>query len=377
MTDWFKDAARASEFEETAADEPSAATADGANGDVALPPPEGAPAVERESSRMDLSTVARGELIQPGAAERVQASWGIRGLLVRLGIKMHPGKREQAHLDAERVIRQATWPRAVNVLISNKDGHVGKTTASLLLGGTLARVRGGSTCIFEVTDDSGALEKRAEGSPSRGLGELLEVMEGVRSAGELAGYSAPQTSHAHVIGTVGDRRELTGDDVHSLRTLLDRHHAITVADSGNNRKSSAFCAAVDGADVLVVPVLPTSVAVIDALSILESVHARGAHGQRLAESAVVIVNHDGRPEDAADVRRAREQLAQLVEQIPTIEVMETPYDAHVGKGGEITAGSLTIQSTVAWTKAAAEVTRRLLENVTDDSDRARSMENVE
>ncbi|MCM3662520.1 hypothetical protein M3148_16200 [Georgenia satyanarayanai] len=378
MSDLFRDARRALDFEEP---EESEALVSGevgvlehavseaqpldADADVprAAPSP---PASPPESAAVGLSGTARGELIRPGATERVRARWGWQGFMVRASggvVRLGPGPGEQRFLDDERVIRQATWSRAVNILVGNKTGAVGKTTSSIVLAGVLGRVRGGATAAFEVSDATGALEKRAEGSPTRGMGELVRAAEHVASAGELAGYAAPQTSLAHTIGSVHDRPVLTGQDVRAAREVLDRYYRVTVADSGNNPHSDAFGAAVETADLLVVPTLLSSVAVLDAFDLLDVVSRRGEHGARLAESAVVVINHDGRPEDKDAVRRAREQLARLCEVIPTVDVLEVPYDPHIGRGGEITLGSLSRDSERAWTRVAATATRKLLENV--------------
>lgn len=375
MSELFREARRAAEFEE-----PDESMGGGEVGVLeraaAKHPPPGEAAVPRAapsppasppgSAAMGLSGSARGELILPGATERVRARWGWRGLMVRASgglVRLRPGPVEQRFLDDERVIRQATWSRAVNILVGNKTGAVGKTTSSIVLAGVLGRVRGGATAAFEVADATGALEKRAEGSPARGMGELVRAAEHVASAGELAGYAAPQTSLAHIIGSTQDRPVLTGQDVQAAREVLDRYYRVTVADSGNNPHSDAFAAAVETADVLVVPTLLSSVAVLDAFDLLDVVSRRGAQGARLAESAVVVINHDGRPEDKDAARRAREQLARLCEVIPTVDVLEVPYDAHIGRGGEITLGSLSRDSARAWTRVAATATRKLLENV--------------
>jgi hypothetical protein len=145
---------------------------------------------------------------------------GMRGALSRIGIRMAPGAAEAAELDAkaarlhaEQIIRQATWTRAVSVLVANPKGGTGKTPTALLLGGVLAAVRGGSVAIMEVSDDRGALTFRAEGNPPRGIGELVRDVAGIRTAGQLAGYTAPQTSFASVIGTTGRRERLTRENV--------------------------------------------------------------------------------------------------------------------------------------------------------------------
>jgi hypothetical protein len=72
----------------------------------------------------------------PSAPRR--ATMGLRGLLAELGLPVAPGAREAADLAAtadveERrardamSIRQATWTRAVSILVGNPKGGTGKT----------------------------------------------------------------------------------------------------------------------------------------------------------------------------------------------------------------------------------------------------------
>src|SRR5690606_25634451 len=103
---------------------------------------------------------------------------------------------------ARRVIRQATWTRAVSVLVGNPKGGTGKTPLALVLGGTLAAIRGGDVAIVEVSDDPGALGYRAEGTPRLGLGEFVRDLDDLTTKGQVTGYTAPQTSFASVVGTV-------------------------------------------------------------------------------------------------------------------------------------------------------------------------------
>ena len=107
---------------------------------------------------------------------------GFNGFLNRLfgGLfKLAPSAKELAEREMtasqgrfEDLIRQSTWTRAVGVLVANKKGTAGKTPASILLGGVLAAIRGGSVAILETSDDKGQLAYRAEGDPQLGMGEL-------------------------------------------------------------------------------------------------------------------------------------------------------------------------------------------------------------
>jgi len=339
------------------------------------PPPNGAtPAArlmpaDRDSDLFDVFDVFDPDqdlgLLATAPAER-PARRGLRGLLSRMGFTMTPGKAEQGERDLvetirrdEETIRQATWTRAVSVLVANPKGGVGKTPTAIIAGGVLAASRGGSVCIMEVSDDPGALAFRAEGHPPRGLGDLVRDVDTITNAGQLAGYTAPQTSFASVIGTVGRRPRLTGADVIAVADVVDKYFGIRVMDSGNQPSSSAFQAAVDAADALVIPVFNAGDAVLEAAALLGALRSAGGRTADLADSAIILRLTDGRPENSRVVERVDHIIANTgVQSIFTI-----PYDPHIAERGQITLAHLEPATRRAFTAAAASVVRTLQENV--------------
>jgi MinD-like ATPase involved in chromosome partitioning or flagellar assembly len=294
--------------------------------------------------------------------DQIPASTGFRGLLVRAGVRVGPGRAERARREEasvrirdEEVIRQATWTRAVSILVANRKGGTGKTPIALLLGGILASIRGGSVAILEVSDDPGALTFRAEGTPARGLGELVRDVQQITSAGRLAGYTAPQTSFASVIGTVGHRPRLTGEDVIAVSRVVDEFYSIRVMDSGNQPSSSAFHGAVTTADALVVPVLNAGDAVLEAVATLEEMGAAGGKAAELAERAILLRLTDGRPEHP----QVRERIDRIIESMHLSQVHEIPYDRHIAERGQLTLAKLQPATAAALTAATSGVIRTL------------------
>lgn len=292
----------------------------------------------------------------------VVASSGFRGWLNSLGFKLAPGAREQQLIDAadtfrqdQTIIRQATWTRAVSILVANKKGGAGKTPTALLIGGVLAAARGGSVCVLEVSDDPGALTFRAEGSPTIGLGELVGDVDQISSAGQLAGYTAPQTSFASVIGTVGRRPQLTRESVVDVSRVIDEYFTIRVMDSGNQPSSTAFDGAAETADALVIPVLNAGDAVLEAVATIDELRARGGRYATLADNAVVIRLTDGRPEHPEVVAR----VDQIIESMHVGAVYQVPYDPHIAERGQLTLSRLSPPTQVAFTAAAAGVIQSL------------------
>lgn len=333
----------------------------------AAEPVELAPEVEAPQVEPEPVDPARLLAAAIPSAARVEtptrARQGWRGALARVGLPLAPGAQETAAIAqaqaveaARTTIRQATWTRAVSILVGNPKGGTGKTPVALALGGILASVRGGDVVVVEVSDDPGALGFRAEGSPSLGLGEFVRDVDQLTTKGQVAGYTAPQTSFASVIGTVeGTRRPpLTYDDVTEVAAKLDEHFEIRVMDSGNQPSSGAFRGAAATADVLVIPVMNAGDSTLEALGMLRELRTTEA-GRRLADHAIVVVADDGRPQDA----HMRETVPKALAGAGIKTLHQMPYDAHIATRGEVTLDRLAPATTEALTMVAASVIRAL------------------
>lgn len=329
------------------------------------PQPEPSAPLPAPARRLMEAATSASTATSAPAGLRAQQGW--RGALARTGLPIAPGLAERAALeeraahaatilDAQRVIRQATWTRAVACLVGNKKGGTGKTPLSLLLGGIISAVRGGGVAIVEVSDDPGTLGLRAEGTPALGLGEFVRDVDELTTRGQVTGYTAPQTSFASVIGTAVDRprAQLTYDAVVSAAAKLDEYFEIRVMDSGNVPSSGAFKGAAATADVLVIPVMLAGDSTLDALGMLEELRTTEA-GRQLAETAIAVVMDDGRPQTQDMDAAVRQEL----EAAGVRTFHRLPYDAHIAGRGEITLGQVNEGAREALTLLAADVIRAL------------------
>ncbi|WP_380169775.1 hypothetical protein [Jannaschia sp. R86511] len=269
-------------------------------------------------------------------------------------MKLAPAAGEARYHEDVRLIRQTTWTRPQGVVVANPKGGSGKTPTSLLLAGVLGDIRGGYVAAWEASEAPGTLAARAEGQPTRGLAELLERAERITSAGELGGFTAPQTSHADVVGSAGARALLEAADVEAVRAVLDTYYRITVADTGNNPQSAVFAQLVRSSDVFVIPTTVHPDAVDGVLALAAELD-RSEHGRRLLTQAVVVVTHTGAPEPTGVLEELAEQLTGL----GVAETVDVPHDPAIAAGGEITLAHLSEHSRRQWVRVAAAVVTSL------------------
>lgn len=329
--------------EESKASEPPPVVSEPATAPGAPVTPQGIPSVDLRDGRRE-------------TAEKASHGW--RGVMRNMGFNMKPSAAEirAAELGSARsLIRLSQWQRSVGVLVANPKGGVGKTPLALAIGGCFASIRGGGAVVVEVADDAGALSVRAEGRAPVGVAELLRDVDEIRGAGHLAGYVSQQTSYAAVIGTVGDRAALTGADVHRITHKLDEFYPVRVMDTGNQPSSSAFHGALDFTDVLVIPVLDALDALQGAMQLLRHLHQLGGQAQYLAQNAIVVRTHDGRPEDGEISVYADELIAQA----GIRAVYQVPVDRHIAERTALSYGQLAPATTDAITRLTAGIVAQL------------------
>ncbi len=289
-----------------------------------------------------------------------KATTGLRGLLAKTGLPIAPSAAELAAHEArvrlaaaQTLVRRTTWERPVGALFANRKGGAGKTPLAILLAGTIAWIRGGGVALLEVSDDPGMLALRAEGSPRLGLGDLMRDVHQVHSAGQLSAYTAPQTSHAAVIGSPRPRPNLTGEDVEAIAKLVDVHYGIRLMDSGNVYTSSAFTTAVKHSDALVIPVADAADAMQDALALVEYLGG-SAHGRHLIENATVVRLRyiDAEP-------RIVQRVDEALDSMRVGRIVDVPADPHIASRGELSLAKLQPETRDALVHAAAAVIESL------------------
>lgn len=283
---------------------------------------------------------------EPAPLDETPATWGRKQGLIRAAsfglVKPKPGAQELAHRENERLIRSATWPRSVRIVVANPKGGSGKTPVSLVLGGAMARVRGGSVAVWDAADAPGTLHVVAEGTARRCVAEIAADPEGYAYPGTIAAVAVTQTTGADALVSLSNR-EFTGSTVRRVQWALDRTHRVSIADTGNVAHSSAFRQFIATADVLVIPTVIQQSQVDSALRLL---HRLGSTD--LVQRAVVAILHTGAPQTPGLAK----DIDGLFTDAGISDIVHIPYDRHIAAGSTITYDRLSRPSQLAWTRLA-------------------------
>lgn len=285
---------------------------------------------------------------KPPAPVEAPAEWGRRRAVLKvlsLGLaKPKPGREELEHRRNERMIRSAAWPRSVRIAVANPKGGAGKTPTALVLGGILAKNRGGSVAVWDAADAAGSLSVIAEGVQAQCLSAIEADPGQFAHPGTISACAATQTSNADVLASLGDR-EFDGESIERILWTLDRTYRISIADTGNVQHSEAFTAVIAMADILVVPTTITASTVEKALHLLDRLQAT----HDLAQRAVVAVLHTRGPETPG----LSAQLPGLFAGAGVGAVLDIPFDSAIASGTPLSIDSLNRASQIAWTQLAA------------------------
>ena len=273
-------------------------------------------------------------------------------------------EREAAEKDrAERAVIQTNYDEPKTVLVANRKGGVGKTTAIYLLGATTGRIRGGDVVAWDANETQGTLGFRArKDHHDRSVVDFLEeaatdftTVEGSKRS-TLTRYTRGQGDNQFAVvasDESSERQDLVdGAAFEKVHEILERFYSIILIDTGNNHRVSHFKAALAATDQLVIPVSAGADGVHAAEMVMDNFIGLG-YGH-LVKNAVILLNDSAtRRGDAHNV------VAKFENRVRTI--IPIPFDPALDHGGEIDFEALQPSTRTAWQEAAAAIAHGLAE----------------
>ena len=304
---------------------------------------------------MSTDALADGGWVPPAPPEP-PAEWGRRRTVIKvlsLGLATpRPGREELAHRHNVRTIRQATWPRAVRIAVTNPKGGSGKTPTAVILGGLLASIRGGSVAIWDAADAAGTLGGRTEGIAARCVSDI---------DADPDAYAAPEhrrdgRRHPNLASRTSCPRCGNGNSPATASTgsppCWTGPTGSASPTPGTCRTRAAFTRTIALADILVIPTTLTADSVNKAVGLLRRLQDTPTG---LAQHAVVAVLHTRGPETPG----LAAQISGIFANAGVGAVVDIPFDPHIAAGTAISIGSLSHPSRVAWTRLAAATVANL------------------
>lgn len=288
--------------------------------------------------------------------EPAQTGW--RGWLTRLGFRIPPDAAELARRDDIHVVSQH-WPGLRTSVIANPKGGANKTPTTLMLAAVFARYGGAGVAAWDNNETRGTLAWRAEQGPHRAtvidlLPEADQLLKPSAQAGDMARFLHHQPADRydvlHSDGSIDSDHEITAEEVDAIYRVLGKYYRMLFIDTGNNQRAANWRAALARADQLVVPMVGREDTAEAAALMLDALHGRDEHSQRLAQNAIAIVSQQT-PHDQIDW--IVNHFQSLVKEVVTI-----PHDSAL-KAGVIHYDSLAVPTQRAWLHAAAAIARSL------------------
>ncbi|HZC52590.1 MAG TPA: hypothetical protein VE441_08845, partial [Mycobacterium sp.] len=283
-------------------------------------------------------------------------------------------KAKPAELADRKATRdiQRGFSRPMTVVVIQPKGGAGKTPTTIGIASALGVHRGGYIVGWDDNETRGTLAVRVVNRDRQRttvwdlLGELPRFERTEARVGDLS-YFVRAQGEAQFDALVSDdlpsnMEQIGESEFHRIHAVLQRFYRVVVIDTGNNVRSPNWQAAVNAADVVVIPSTYQRDVGFSASWVLDHLIQTGR--EELAEHAVTVLTA---ADPSTDQSVRKELLSHFRSR--TQNVVEIPYDPHIATGGPIHWSHLDEATRRAWVESAAVVVNALI--LRDEAQRER------
>lgn len=293
------------------------------------------------------------------------ATWGWRGRINKLSAGAIKPKAKTAELEQRQAVLdiQHGFSRPMTVVVIQPKGGAGKTPTTIGLAAALGAHRGGYVVGWDDNETRGTLAVRTVNRDSQRttvwdfLGSLPSFERLDARVGDLSYYVRSQ-GEAYFDALVsddhpGNMAQIGEDEFRRIHNVLQRFYRIIVIDTGNNVRSPNWQAAVNAADVVVIPSTYQRDVGYSGSWVLDHLLQTGR--EDLAQHAVTVLT-------AADPTTDTQVRHELQRHFGarTQDVVEIPFDEHIATGGPIHWANLDEDTRRAYTRLGAVVVSALV-----------------
>src|SRR5580693_7401710 len=310
-----------------------------------LQPAESPPRETAESLTSDV--LLPGKRAAPGVGWR-RTIYRASGGLIRVG-------ESAADLRRRDLVSRVRTPVAGGhhrVAVMSLKGGVGKTTATVGLGSTLASLRGDRVIAVDGNPDRGTLSDKVRLETPATIRDLLNERSLVTRYADVRAYTSQASSRLEILASDRDPGvsvAFSADDYRTVTGVLERYYSICITDCGTGLLHSAMAGILELADQIVLVSSPSVDGARSASATLDWLDAH-AYGDLVRGAVVVLSAVRRKSKSTVDLDRLEQHFA-----LRCRAVVRVPYDPHLEEGAEVELERLNEETADAYLHLAALV----------------------
>jgi MinD-like ATPase involved in chromosome partitioning or flagellar assembly len=340
----------------TRAASPGAASTALSRGAAHRAPPEAGPqdaGPAADPGQRQTADTLTSDLLLPGKRATPDGGWRrtvyrATGGLVRVG-------ESAASIQRRDLVRRVRAPVAGGhhrVAVLSLKGGVGKTTATVGLGSTLATLRGDRVIAVDGNPDRGTLSDKVRLETPATIRDLLNERSMVTRYADVRAYTSQASSRLEILASDRDPGvsvAFSADDYRAVAGVLEHYYSICITDCGTGLLHSAMAGILELADQIVLVSSPSVDGARSASATLDWLEAHG-YADLVRGSVVALSAIRRKSKSTVDLDRLEQHFAAR-----SRAVVRVPYDPHLEEGAEVELEMLNEETADAYLNLAAQV----------------------
>jgi MinD-like ATPase involved in chromosome partitioning or flagellar assembly len=306
------------------------------------------PPVQRQTAETLTS-----DLLLPGKRATPDGGWR-RTVYRATGGLVHVGE-SAASMRRRELVGRVRAPVAGGhhrVAVLSLKGGVGKTTATVGLGSTLASLRGDRVIAVDGNPDRGTLSDKVRLETPATIRDLLNERSLVTRYADVRAYTSQAPSRLEILASDRDPGvsvAFSADDYRAVTGVLGHYYSICITDCGTGLLHSAMAGILELADQIVVVSSPSVDGARSASATLDWLEAHG-YADLVRGGVVVLSAIRRKSKSTVDLDRLEQHFAAR-----SRAVVRVPYDPHLEEGAEVELEMLNEETADAYLNLAALV----------------------
>ena len=305
------------------------------------------PAQRPTSEELTSDLLLPGRRAAPDGGWR-QAVYRATGGLVRVG-------ESSANMRRRDLVSRIRTPVAGGhhrVAVLSLKGGVGKTTATVGLGATLASLRGDRVIAVDGNPDRGTLSDKVRLETAATIRDLLNGRAMVGRYADVRAFTSQAPSRLEILASdrdPGASVAFSADDYRAVASVLEHYYSICITDCGTGLLNSAMAGILELADQIVLVSSPSVDGARSASATLDWLDAHD-YGDLVRDAVVVLSAVRRKGKSMVDLDRLEQHFAARCR-----AVVRVPYDPHLEEGAEFRLEYLDTETADAYLCLAALV----------------------